>query len=351
MCGVFGIQFTNKATDFQRALMILSLADEMETRGDQSWGIFGIQRKKRAAWTIEKDIGPITGADMSRWSRYSIIAGHTRWATTGKVIAANAHPFEIGNTIGMHNGTLSCHEELNRKYNRQFAVDSMHLVAHVDEQKDLTEVASYGTLVFARKTDDGAVYLGRWNDGDLAVWETPVGVVWASTDNAIVRALLAAGVDPQDDRVQPIRIDEETLYVIANGEVRVQAKKFFTCQRRSFRAWDAGRTSGRGRRTWDEWDESDFLPGHGRHGSTIITGTGGITGSAAVTGSGLPPRHVITDASGSGSAALREAVRGIVKTDTKKTESDKDLIDVYGSDIPDDNEPGINLNQLDDHQF
>jgi hypothetical protein len=238
MCGVFGAQFTADATDVQRALALAVLGYANDERGDMSWGIFGSE-SPTAPWEIQKDKGSILYAPVVWWSKFTTAAGHTRWATTGAVNKANAHPYLIGNTIGLHNGTISNHDELNWKYSRKFQVDSMHLVAHVDEDRDLTEIASYGTLVFAKVDEPGRIYLGSWNGGDLAVYRTPIGILWSSVASAVKQAVSAL-----DIQGTPVQLEERMLYVIHDCDIFEEESNFFTCEKRAIKAWDAHKKQG-----------------------------------------------------------------------------------------------------------
>lgn len=59
-----------------------------------------------------------------------VMIGHNRYATQGKVSRANAHPFEYGETIGVHNGTL--HNKHVLEDGHKFDVDSQALIHHID---------------------------------------------------------------------------------------------------------------------------------------------------------------------------------------------------------------------------
>lgn len=58
------------------------------------------------------------------------IAGHSRYATKGKINEKNAHPFEVGKVIGMHNGTINGSFEGFAKYD----TDSEALMALIGKK-------------------------------------------------------------------------------------------------------------------------------------------------------------------------------------------------------------------------
>ena len=240
MCGIFGAQWINATPSgrelAQRSIILAILAQAMATRGRQSWG-FMCLRSDNGQAVHRKGVGPITVQDLSPYAGPKSVCGHTRFATTGEVSVENAHPFRIGKIMGLHNGTLSGHESLNRKYGRNFAVDSMHLVAHIDEKKDLSEIDSYGAMVYADAEEPGILFMGRWSGGSLSVWKTPIGTVWASTESPITEALNLTGL--RSDSV-PYEIKERTLYAAENGALFIRKGDFFTCERAGASSWESG---------------------------------------------------------------------------------------------------------------
>ena len=112
MCGIIGFltnqgfqDYTKRKSWFQTALMVDMV------RGWDSTGIFGVDHfgdndyRKGAMLPYEfLDMRSVQGL-LSKHN-WRCLVGHNRAATSGKTTGANAHPFEQGKILGVHNGTL-----------------------------------------------------------------------------------------------------------------------------------------------------------------------------------------------------------------------------------------------------
>lgn len=288
MCGITGWQLRkgdNALTLWEKTVMSITLAGEMESRGKDSFG--GVLWFDTAQDpTIFKETGRIMlwGSQMLEAAILTDqLIIHTRSATTGAVTKENCHPFKFGKTIGVHNGVVNNHEELNKKLHREFQVDSQHLFAHIEEGRDINEVEAYGAVVFAQNNE--VLQLAKFHFGTLSVArvyrEKPdkindgehVGIIFASTQGAVTAAIERAGLFGQF-----MQVDEEKLYTLEQGDIFDSKKKFrpaylIRSQVKGNPTCGIVRTMGCGGTSSSE--KKDVLPPKGPERTRLIVGPSG----------------------------------------------------------------------------
>jgi hypothetical protein len=216
MCGLFGWDVKHSVSKKQLLSLALTLTEANDKRGGDSFGYLNVR-----SGHVHRDLGEgvFEAHVMSNFTR---IMGHTRKATTGAKTVANAHPFEIGDIIGAHNGMISEHIELNKKYERNHEVDSMHIFSHINEGKALDELSGYGTITWTdKRAGRSVVFMCKLRNGDLAVarLKNGGGCVWSSAEFALTRSLKIAGLEYTLVDVK----ESEVLFTDGSGEVYVQA--------------------------------------------------------------------------------------------------------------------------------
>jgi len=162
MCGIVGMLtgatngFTHKEMEvFQELLYCDAL------RGPDSTGLFSVSNKGNVKWAkaallpsafVAREPARIVLSNAL--NRGSALIGHNRKATQGKINTENAHPFQEGHTILIHNGTLRNHWKLmsqGKKDTKNIAVDShivTYLFEHDDWKKTLNEIDGAYTFVW-----------------------------------------------------------------------------------------------------------------------------------------------------------------------------------------------------------
>ena len=170
MCGIFGA-IAPKGKKINLGI-IRALTWANRERGTDSCGFFNSTGKmtKRAGDPSKV----LLNGKVSKWLKGSrddcwFIAGHTRFATRGKVNRRNSHPFRYGRIIGSHNGMCDAPDK--------FQVDSEYLFwalnkARGDYNKALGDIGGYWGLSWF----DGEDFYLMSHNGELAVVE--IDGVW-----------------------------------------------------------------------------------------------------------------------------------------------------------------------------
>lgn len=216
MCGLFGWQLSPEAMkigDVHTLAAILAL--HSEKRGDDSWGVAMRNHAQVPAISLLKNVGSIKKTCRIPQIVASQVLGHTRKATVGAVSLRNAHPFTYGKIVGAHNGWLYQHQELNKKYQRECQVDSEHVIAHIAEGREVSELDGIGTVTWIDMDNPDSILIGRSRQSDLCIMgigprSKPIGIAWCSISTWLNDALEMAGF--AENFVWPTQT--RTLYLI-----------------------------------------------------------------------------------------------------------------------------------------
>jgi len=138
MCGIIG--YSGKKNFNSRYIDVTILWNSLE-RGEDATGIFSPKNGIKKSLT--------KGSHYILYAKNQLIPdnyliAHVRAATVGaKTDVNNAHPFERGNFILAHNGTLTNHKDLASKYelpSTEYAVDSDIVAGCIDKADDISTV-------------------------------------------------------------------------------------------------------------------------------------------------------------------------------------------------------------------
>ncbi len=227
MCGIFGYFEQDGAppiTDGDRISLGVQLALANESRGGHSWGI-AAHSEETGDYRIARGLGHASGITPYVFDARRYMA-HTRFATHGDKTVANAHPFEIGSLIGCHNGIIYNKTALDAQYpDRNFAVDSQHIFAHLDLGLSFRELEGYGSIQWVDRNEPNRIYLCRMRDGELAVRRlvTNYGraIVWSSDERHVDDALAALDIFEFDE----VRMPRGRVCYVEDGEIYQTTRK------------------------------------------------------------------------------------------------------------------------------
>ncbi len=216
MCGLFG--YSGK--DPVDILRLTFLAAENEARGDDATGVYGNflskSTKKAKEFVVTKDFRTaVQGATN--------IIGHTRKATVGYKIQANAHPFEVTEgkgddaktVVGTHNGQVfsQCLEILQKKYDlSKTDVDSEFIYKFMlfnkfDYDKTLSELEGMMALAFIRPEFPEHLYLYHRESRPLSVGFIN-GNMYYSSESGPLDLIGCQSIEP---------LETDKLYIFKNG--------------------------------------------------------------------------------------------------------------------------------------
>ncbi len=218
MCGINGLVFLNnveRSSEMWTAIRYVfdEALVETEARGKHATGLT-VQRRDGAYYDFYKS--DISASAMATYdSEYdrvisaigpwtSSIISHTRWYTKGKPENnLNNHPFDIGNIVGVHNGTVANDDDLFKKnkdaFTRVAEVDSeiiYQLINHHNKESitheglknalEKTFLRGMFALAFAHKNQPNLVHIVKQERPmDFVLWEE-AGVLLFNSDKAYI---------------------------------------------------------------------------------------------------------------------------------------------------------------------
>lgn len=169
MCGLIG--FSGKSHFYKNDILTLITWNSLE-RGEDSTGLYtpshGVYK------TLDRGSDFVVSAKRDNLIEDNLFIGHVRAATVGAKNIDNSHPFDVGNYVLAHNGTLKNHVDLAKKYNidlNTHTVDSHILAACIEKENNIATVVQQiegaAALLIYDKREPNTLYVFRKGDNNV----------------------------------------------------------------------------------------------------------------------------------------------------------------------------------------
>lgn len=252
MCGINGLIFLDgkfRSKEMMQKIRFVfdELLIETEARGHHATGL--VSYKRNGSYEHHKAALSATDMVMTDSDYRNVINGfdgkdtsavisHTRWYTKGKPTNNNNnHPFDVGNILGLHNGTVKNDDELFKKYefNRIGEVDSeiiFQLINHYN-QEDIsyeglkkaledTKLTGKFALSFMHKANPNLVhFVKQERPMELALWKEAGIIIFNSEGKYIKdafkvlhRVSKSFGFKKAEETVEYLKVEDDTYFTI-----------------------------------------------------------------------------------------------------------------------------------------
>jgi len=234
LCGILGFIGPSEKRIFS-TLQTLS-----QVRGRDSTGVAIIPHVPSKDIVVAKSVGGHESLavdheslfDQDNWQLKASVTGrcvigHHRYATSGIVNDKNAHPFDLNNIVGCHNGTVFDYQLSKLKTYNKDLIDSQVLLSEIDSgipvNTFLNKLFGAWALVWWDKTTD-TLNMCRNTERPLYVAKSKdqKTLFWASEAWMLNIALLRAGIQKDDVNIEFVKENKHLIWGIKKKSREVE---------------------------------------------------------------------------------------------------------------------------------
>lgn len=259
MCGITGVagNLNQKSLDVLRDMMITS-----QVRGMDSAGVCVVPSYSQGKIEIQKDAvpmsvflveNPLFDYKLRIKSIPKAVIAHARAATLGRVTQDNAHPFQYGNVIGVHNGSLTDWNGLEDY--KSLDVDSKAIFNTIAKKGiDHTWKSFRGPAALVWwDQEDSSINMIRNEDRGLYVVfsEKKDAIFWASELWMITTAAMRNGVSLHKEKdsngveiLDFLYLEPDNLYKFIPSNINIEMKEVRKLEKKPFPTPVVGRIHG-----------------------------------------------------------------------------------------------------------